>query len=267
LFAFSKIIWWFLDPANVLLAVLVLGVVLTWTGRRRLGQWLVGLTTLAFLAVAVLPIGTWLLAPLENRFPAVREIDEPVAGIILLGGAVNQFMTVDRGQPSLNGATERITEFIALARRYPHAKTIYTGGSGALTNQDLKEALVVKMVMDQIGFDYSQMIFESESRNTYENAIRTFERIRPAPGEKWILVTSANHMPRSVGVFRAAGWEVIPYPVDYMTKSKERPGLGFSLSTGLSGFSFATKEWIGLLAYRALGRTEALFPGPEGKRR
>jgi uncharacterized SAM-binding protein YcdF (DUF218 family) len=114
-----------------------------------------------------------------------------------------------------------------------------------------------------MGFDVGRVRFEREARNTHENAVYTKRLADPQPGETWLLVTSAMHMPRTVGVFRAAGWNAIPFPVDFTTKQKF--GLfyfGLPLSNRLSGIDAAAHEWIGLFVYRLLGYTDSILPGP-----
>jgi len=132
-----------------------------------------------------------------------------------------------------------------------------------LFQQDLKETTVARRFFTEIGLDTGQIIYEGDSRNTHENATRTRDLVKPAPGEKWILITSAIHMPRSVGVFRAAGWTIVPYPVDYSTTGNSRYRLFRSFSSGFRNFSRGAHEWIGMLAYWALGRSDRLYPGPD----
>ena len=114
----------------------------------------------------------------------------------------------------------------------------------------------------QAGIDPDCVIFETDSRNTWENALFSRRLVEPQPGETWLLVTSALHMPRSVGIFRRVGWEVVPYPVDYRTRRGGHPYLRFEFEKTLSLLHEATREWIGLVSYRLMDRTSALFPGP-----
>ncbi len=260
-FVFSKIVWLLIQPANLLLLLLLAGLLLGLTPWRRAGRWLTGLAALGFAAVAILPMGDWLIQPLEQRFPAPDGLPERVDGIIVLGGAVGVAGTVAYGRPALNGHAERMTEFIALARRYPAAKLVFTGGDATLLGDGkVTEADVARFLFETIGPAPDRVIYESESRNTFENAINSKRLVAPADGERWLLVTSAFHMPRAVGVFRKAGWTVEPYPVDY--KSRRRPGLRFSLAGGLSKLHYATHEWIGMIAYRLMDRMDEVFPGP-----
>ncbi len=260
-FALSKIFWLVAQPANLLLLLLLLGLLLALTPWRRIGQWLMTVVTLCFVVIAILPLGDWLIQPLEQRFPAPDALPDQVDGVIVLGGAVGVAGTVEYGRPALNGHAERMTEFIALARRYPKAKLVFTGGNATLLgNGKVTEADVARFLFETIGPPPDRVIYESESRNTFENAVNSKRLVAPTDDERWLLVTSAFHMPRAMGVFRKAGWIVQPYPVDY--KSRRRPRMRFSLSGGLSMLHFATHEWIGMVAYHLLDRMDEVFPAP-----
>ena len=263
-FYMSKFFWVFFEPAQFFFIFLCLGAVLLWSRWRRAGRWLITLLAVAALAVATLPIGVQLSLMLENRFPAVTEPPERIDGIITLGGILDQFVTKQRGQISFGGGADRLAQFSRLAQRYPDAKLVFTGGSGRALRQDVKEADYIKPVMDLLGVEADRIIVENQSRNTYENAVAAFNLVKPKPGETWILITSAFHMPRTVGCFRKVGWRVFPYPVDYRLQGDENWELGFSFITGLAQLSHALHEWVGLIAYRLMGKTDILFPGPEG---
>lgn len=261
-FTASKVLWILADPGNLLLILLVLGMFLLWTPWRRMGRRLTTLTALVMLTLAVFPIGADIVQSLENRFPPPTELPEKIDGIVVLGGMIDQIVSLKRGQPSINGAAERLTEFAVLAGRYPDAKLVFTGGSGKLMSQDLKEADAVKPFLEALGMDIDRIIFEDESRNTHENAVYSKDLAQPEEGKPWILITSAFHMPRSVGCFRQAGWSVIPYPVDYNTTGTEEIEPTFNLIGGLGISSVAIKEWLGLMFYYLTGRTNTLYPAP-----
>lgn len=234
------------------------GVILSWRGRQRWGRRLTVAACGGYLAIMALPIHGWVLEPLEQRFPAPRAMPSDVAGIIVLGGAVDTLLTARHGMPSLNDAAERMTTFAKLARLYPSAKLVFTGGSGLLSPGSLTEADVARQLLADLGLDTGRILFEDQSRNTFENAELSKKRARPRQGETWILITSASHMPRSVGVFRAVGWDILPWPVAY--KAEEEYDL--NLSEHLQHLDWGVHEWIGLVSYRLLGRTPALFPAP-----
>lgn len=263
MFTISKLFWWLFQPSNLLLLLLVAGAALLWSRHRNLGRRLVAAAAAIAVIIAVVPLDAWMIRSLENRFPAVEALPERVTGIITLGGAVDQAVTAARGQISLKRYVERLTVFVALAHRYPEARLAYTGGSASLFRPDLKEVPVARRFFAEMGLDPVRVAFEDRARNTHENAVFAHALLRPGPGETWVLITSAMHMPRAVGAFRKAGWHVLPYPVDYVTAGRGGFSLRLSLSTGLAGLSAAVKEWTGLVAYYLLGRTGSLFPGPD----
>lgn len=262
MFELSKIFWAVAQPGALMLILLVLGMVCLWVGWRRLGTWLVSLVTLVLLAVTLLPLERFYLAPLERRFP-IPELPAKVDGIIVLGGGIS-FRELDgEPRPELNeSGGDRLMAFAALARRYPEAKIVFSGGSGSLRKPDLREADAAQVLLADFGIDPARIVLQRRSRNTWEDASFAKEQLNPQPGEVWVLITSAFHMPRAVGCFRQVGWEVIPYPVDYL--AGERDWLSFDLNpVGTLGlFTIASKEWVGLVAYHLMDRTPALFPAP-----
>jgi uncharacterized SAM-binding protein YcdF (DUF218 family) len=196
------------------------------------------------------------------RFPLSRSLQGKVDGVVVLGGTVNQYISAYWGQPSLTGGAERLTEAVGLALRFPAARVVFSGGSGSLVNQEIKESSVARAFFAQMGVAPDRLTFESESRNTVENAQLTYRTIRPRPGERWLLVTSAMHMPRAMGCFRRAGWAVEAYPVDFVTTGYDNLGPGFDMVASLDSFGAALREYMALAVYRILGRTDALFPRP-----
>jgi uncharacterized SAM-binding protein YcdF (DUF218 family) len=259
LFVISKLLWELIEPSHLMLATAALGLVLWRLHRPRLGYCLAVLGTGSMVAVTVLPIPRLLLAPLENRFPLPQTLPADLAGIIVLGGAVDPVETAARGIPSLNSSAERMTTFVKVARLYPSAKKVFSGGIGTLRRSKRTEAEVARQLFSDLGLDPTNIVFEEISRNTYENVLYSRQLVNPEPDQKWLLITSAEHMPRAVGIFRQLNWPVIPYPVAYKSDSEyEADGFGASLEK-LDG---AVREWCGLLAYRFLGRTDSLFPGP-----
>ncbi|MDA8231522.1 MAG: YdcF family protein [Magnetospirillum sp.] len=262
LFVLSKLFWDVLHPSSLLLLLLSAGAFLI--GGRFLGAGRLAVATSAvcLLAIAALPVGDGLMAPLEDRFPAVRIPPPHVDGIIVLGGAIDLDLSGARRMPSLNSAAERMTTFAALARRYPDARLVFSGGSNLLEQRALREADVARTLLADLGVDVGRVVFERNSRNTYENAVFSKELVHPGRGETWILVTSAAHMPRAAGVFRRIGWPVLPWPTAYKTSGEWHWAHGLDLAGGLDKVDGAAHEWAGLAYYRLLGRTDRLFPAP-----
>lgn len=260
----SKIAWFFATPSNLLLSVILLSLLLTLVRRlRRFGTGLAIATTVATIALGLLPVGTLLIVPLEERFAAFNDDGKPVDGIVLLGGAVDASDSVSRGRISANEAAERILDTIELAHRYPHARILISGGGGTVFGNGAGEAPVIAEYFKSIGIDPARIIIEDRSRTTAENALYSRKVLQPKPGERWLLVTSAWHMPRAVGVFDKVGFPVTPYPVDYRTGGGANNFFIFpSISDGLRRLDLGTKEWIGLVGYYLTGRMDVLFPVP-----
>jgi uncharacterized SAM-binding protein YcdF (DUF218 family) len=259
----SKILWFCLQPSSLIAGALLLGVAAATRGSLQGAKRGLVAGTAGLIIGGLSPIGDWLIAPLENRFARVELGNRPVHGIIVLGGAEDPRLSASRDVMSLNEAAERITEAVALARRFPEAKIVFSGGSDALITSKPPEAETAGKLLVALGIDKSRLVLESKSRNTHENAIFTRPLIAPEPGERWLLVTTAWHMPRSIGCFRHAGLEVEPWPVDYRTTAEfEILKLYSSIPEGLRRLDFISKEYVGLLAYWLTGRTSALLPGP-----
>ena len=263
-FVLSKVLWFVVNPGNMLLIFLCLGLWLLWTRWWRWGRRLVTLVAVVGVLLAVIPVGSWLFGFLEDRFPAVSEPLARVDGVIVLGGVVDPVMTKARGQVSVGSGVERLLAMARLAKRYPKARIIFTGGSGSLTRQDMKEAHAIPPLLKQLGVDPARVIFEDQSRNTAENAEFSLRLAKPKPGETWLLVTSAFHMPRAVGSFRKVGWAVVPYPVDYSTDGETAASLRFDFATGMGSLAVAIHEYLGLVFYWLDGKTDSLLPSPGG---
>lgn len=262
---FGKVFWFFATPSNLLLALAVLAVLLAlFTGRRRWAG--LALVLLVMLGVAGLsPLPNWVIQRLETRFPVWEQGSGPApAGILVLGGGADAEASFTRArQIELNQAGDRILEMIALARRFPDAQIIFSGGAGELLGSGVPEADEIARKIEFYGLDPRRIRFENRSRNTWENALFTREMVQPKPDERWLLVTSAFHMPRSMGVFRKAGFVVEAHPVDFRASGPLDAWQPFSsLSRGLARLDIAAKEWFGLLAYRSAGRSAELFPAP-----
>ncbi|MCP3470361.1 YdcF family protein [Bradyrhizobium sp. CCGUVB1N3] len=263
LFVLSKTLGVALLPINFLVELGILALVLMTTRFARAGRRL-AVTVLVLLAlVAFSPLGKLLLYPLEQRFPQWDASRGAPDGIIVLGGSVDTDLSSAHQTPVVAHAADRMLAPAALARRYPNARIVFTGGNANLISTEAKEADYSAPILENLGIARERLIVERNSRNTYENAMFTKELVVPKPGERWLLVTSAFHMPRSVGIFRKAGFDVEAYPVDWRMGGRE--DLLTFTNMGIDGImrtDIAVREWIGLVAYRLMGRTGELLPGP-----
>lgn len=260
-FILSKLVWFVLSPVNLVILLAALAGVLAFTRLARYARWLGGFALLALVLMAFSPLPRIIVRPLEDRFPQQEAAKGPVAGVVVLGGAIG----VARGDVVMNYAAARMTKMIELARLHPQAKIVFTGGAANLVSPVIKtEADGARLLFEGLGLPPDRLILEDKSRNTVENAVFTRRLVDPKPGERWLLVTSAWHMPRAMGVFRKAGFAVEAFPVDYLTAGEPADFLRpyVRAPRGLSIADDGFKEWVGLLAYWFAGYTDALFPGP-----
>jgi uncharacterized SAM-binding protein YcdF (DUF218 family) len=264
-FLLSKTLGVILLPANFLIGAGVLGAILLGARLASFGRRLL-IASVAALAIAGFsPLGNWLLYPLEARFPSWDASRGAPDGIVVLGGAIDPDLSAATGRAVFTQAADRIVAAAALARQYPNARILLSGGNANLISQDsAKEADYAVSVLESLGIARERLLLEQRSRNTRENAEFSRAVADPKKGERWLLVTSAYHMPRSIGVFRKEGFAVEPYPVDWRVGGIANLLTFFPISLeGLQRTEIAVREWMGLAAYWATGRIDSLLPGPE----
>jgi uncharacterized SAM-binding protein YcdF (DUF218 family) len=262
-FVLSKVLGFLTLPSNLMLFAGLIGAVLLFTRFASTGRRIVAVSFILVLLFGMLPLGDVLVYPLENRFPSWDPAHGTPDGIVVLGGAIDPDLSAVHGETSINDAAERITVVADLAKRYPRARIVYSGGSGNLFSPDKSEADYVFGLFKSFGIPRDHVLLERKSRNTWENAVFSKELVQPKPKERWLLVTSGFHMPRAIGAFRKAGFPVEAYPVDWRTA--DLPHVLTSVNafaSGLGATDLAMHEWAGLLAYWVTGRCSSLFPGP-----
>jgi uncharacterized SAM-binding protein YcdF (DUF218 family) len=263
-FALSKTLGIMLLPTNLLIATGFVGVILTVTRFARLGRNLLIGSIVLFAICGFSPLGNWLLYPLEQRFPPWDATRGAPDGIVVLGGGIETDVSAAHGEPAFSSSAGRVIAAAALAHRYPNARILYSGGNANLVSDNTaKEADYAVAVFESLGISRDRVISERASRNTFENAEFSKAMAAPGKGARWLLVTSAYHMPRSIGIFRTVGFEVEPYPTDWRVGGTGDL-LNFSVRSieTLGRSELALREWIGLFAYRISGKTSTFFPGP-----
>jgi uncharacterized SAM-binding protein YcdF (DUF218 family) len=262
-FLLSKILGFVAFPSNAIALVCGLGLCLLILKHRRAGASLLTVGIISLLVFGYSPAGNVLLLTLSDRFPAWQYDGREPDGIIVLGGAIDAEISAARGAVETNGSAERVIAVLELARRFPKARIVYSSGTGNLIADSVAEAPIAGRLLETFGISPERIVLESNSRTTDENARFTRKLVSPKPSERWLLVTSAHHMPRSIGVFRKAGFDVEPYPVDWRTRGWIDAWTPYDrLTTGLADTDTAVHEWVGLLVYWLAGRSDTLFPAP-----
>jgi uncharacterized SAM-binding protein YcdF (DUF218 family) len=260
MFFLSKTLGWLATPTNLMISLAALGLVLLLTRFAVTGRRLLAVAAALLVIFAFSPLGYWLMVPLEQRFPVYTANDRP-AGIIVLGGSIAPDLSRARGMGVFPYSADRLVAAAELARRFPDVPVIFTGGSATLALGDGREADFADEIFQRLGLDKGRVTLERESRNTIENA--RFVKIIAAPkrGERWILITSAYHMPRSVGLFRAIDFPVEAYPVDWLTSGRSDLFTFFDRPLdALRRVDTGAREWIGMLTNRLTGTSKELFP-------
>ncbi|MEL6962764.1 MAG: YdcF family protein [Pseudomonadota bacterium] len=266
-FIISKIFWVFIQPSNLLLLTAVVAA-LSMGFWPRLGRRLLSIVVVFLVVITFIPVGQWLMVPVEQRFPERTAWPETIDGIIVLGGGVDVGASIGRDHLELNASAERLTVSAELAKAYPSATLIYSGYRGRLVEETDDEPDLLRFYTRR-GIEAERLIVETESRNTFENVILSKALAKPAAGDVWLIVTSASHMPRAIGIFRKVDWPVLPVPVDFRQAkdSSFRSHLTLiaqpHVSNRLQELDRAVKEWTGLTAYWLMGRTSSLLPGPD----
>jgi len=267
-FYLAKVLWFLLQPSTLIALLIGYGSILIWTGWARWGRRFVSIGAILLLIAGLSPLGNALILPLENRFPRTN-LDQPPppTGFIVLGGAEDRLVGLARKAPTLNEAGERILETAMLARKFQEAKIAFSGGDAGILYTSDSEAVGAKHMLTDMGVAPHRLILEANARDTYENAVylrAELDRLGLlGTGKRWVLITSAYHMPRAMAAFRKADFEVEPWPVDYRTRGRADLTRPFDkVSEGLRRVDVATREWVGLLTYRFAGRSDTLFPAP-----
>jgi uncharacterized SAM-binding protein YcdF (DUF218 family) len=263
-FILSKTVAVLLRPSILICLVGVIGLVLMAMGPRgrRYGRMLTVGGFVALIVLGLSPLGAVLTHALEVRFPKWEPGSGAPDGIVVLGGAISPKMSRQRDEPVVGNDAGRILAVARLARAYPQARIVYSGGDGTLLAKDGAEADYVLPLLDMFGIARDRVVLEPRSRNTFENAAFSKDIAKPKPGERWLLVTSARHMPRAIGCFRQAGFAVEAYPTDWRTELKYRYRPSLDIVDNLARLDSAVAEWTGLLAYWVSGKTSAFFPAP-----
>jgi uncharacterized SAM-binding protein YcdF (DUF218 family) len=249
-FVLSKIFWILAQPSHwlgFLVLATAISLVLRWNRAARF----LGVATLLLLVLAGI-LAVPLARDLEDRYPR-PPWPAHVDGILVLGAGFDTALFRARGVPQSNESIWRLEAGFAAARRYPQARLVFSGGSGALGGAPFSEAETARVLLADMGQDPRQLTLEARSRNTYENILYSKEIVKPKPGEVWLLATAAMHMPRAMAIARKLDWPMTPWPSDYLTAPSGGGDL-LSVTGNLAYIDYVFHEWVGLLAYRLSGK-------------
>ncbi|HDZ16060.1 MAG TPA: YdcF family protein [Methylophaga aminisulfidivorans] len=259
-FIASKMIWGLLSPLSLMIWLMVLATCLLWLNYYSAAKRIMLLMTVMSFSVMAYPVSDYLMYPLEKRFNAPEVLPENISGIILLGGAEQLSLSADWGTAQVGEGADRILTTAALARHYDDAPILVSGGSNLIQQQGLdNSAEVITTLLQQAGVSANRLILDTKARNTYENFVYLKPKLPNLVG-KYILVTSAFHMPRAVGIANKQHINVIAYPVDYRSHQTKNRYWDFDALAHLNVLETAVHEWLGLTVYFLTGKTASWFP-------
>ena len=255
-FYLSKILWLIVNPFNIFIFITLFTMFLYLINFRRISL-IIYLINFIFIAlISFLPIGSYLTYIIEKEFHTNTKIPERLDGILILGGATNPLLFKEFDQISLNGSAERLVESVMIIRKFEKAKVIFSGGSGIVNRSDLGHSQVAKLFYKKMGVDINKIFFEDKSRNTHENIIYSKKIAKPKKNENWLLITSAFHMKRALLIAEKNNWKFIPYAVDFKNIKEFKLTPNLNLLSNLNSFQSGLHEWLGLVSYYLMGRTE-----------
>jgi len=255
-FIVSKLLGIFAQPLNTMALLLAIAASLFHLGKSRFAKYIIVFVAVSFVICGYTQFGDFALSVLEGQYkqPVLTRIENQPLGIIVMGGTTSRDKQLKKNWYHLNSSAERITEAIILAKQHPSALLVFTGGSGHLLGRKGEEALAFRTLFEQMDPVKNEVLLETEAKNTWQNAVNTIAMIKERKIVNWLLVTSAFHMPRSVGSFKKAGLEVIAWPTDYRAEILEFPWITANSTEQFSKMNVLIHELIGILAYRLFGR-------------
>ncbi len=258
-FYLSKILWLILNPFNIFIFVTLLSIFLYFVKLRRLSLIIFVINFVFIALISFLPIGSYLIYNIEKEYHSYTKLPKQVDGILILGGATIPLIYNEYNQISLNGSAERLVESVFVIKKFEKAQVIFSGGSGVVNRPNLGHSQVAKSFYKKMGLEINKIIFENYSTNTFENIIFSKKIASPKINENWLLITSASHMKRALLIADKNNWTLIPYAVDFRNTKDFKLIPNLNLLKNLNTFHEGSHEWLGLIAYYFMGRTDKVF--------
>jgi len=250
-FYLSKILNFFINPLYILFLIILIQLfIIFFIQSKKLVVFFSKLFLILFLFFGYSPLSNFLLSKMEDYIQTSKYPVQQLTGVIVLGGSFNSGLeSKERNEVSLNSSAERLTKALEIYKKNPRILILFSGFSNEITPKGWNESdMAKKFFLDQ-GVKIDNLIFEKQSRNTFENIKYSKDIITNYKGT-WGLITSANHMPRSFFVFKKQGLILEPINVDYKTGTSRMFWINFDISSGLSNWSVILRELIGITYYK-----------------
>jgi uncharacterized SAM-binding protein YcdF (DUF218 family) len=244
-FYLSKILNFFINPLHILsLIILIQLYAIFFIKSKKLVFFLSKLFLFLFLFFGYIPLSNFLLNKIEDYIPPSKYPLQQLTGIIVLGGSFNSGLeSKERNEVSLNSSSERIIKALEIYKKNPRVLILFSGFSKEYNPQGWSESDMAKKIFLDQGIRIDNLIFEDQSRNTFENIKYSKDIINNYKGA-WGLITSANHMPRSFFAFKKQGIILEPINVDYKTGTSKMFWINFNISKGLDNWKIIFHEVV-----------------------
>lgn len=242
LFMFKKIISSLLLPLPICLILLVAGLILiAWTRARKTGIALLCTGILVLLLFSINPVATDLIVHLEKNYQPLKTMPTDVKYIVVLGGGNGGSQQFPPNTQLSSASLARLIEAIRLYRQNTNSILVLSGGRVFGAPAD---ATVLNNAAVALGVQKNNMEIEAGSRDTFEEA----KHLKPLiKNQRFVLVTSAYHMPRAMEIFKNAGMNPIPAPTQFLTKhDQHNPRYYFPNVTNLVHSDIALHEYFGM---------------------
>jgi uncharacterized SAM-binding protein YcdF (DUF218 family) len=250
-FYITKVANFLLEPLYILsFFLLVLFFLLFFTNLKKLIIFLAKFLLILFLFFGYTPLSNFLLSKIEDFIKPSRYPIQQLTGVIVLGGSFSlELESKERNEVLLNDAAERLTKALEIYKKNPKILILFSGYSNKLSPIGWNESdMAKKFFLDQ-GVRFENLIFENQSRNTFENIKYSKDIILNYKGT-WGLITSANHMPRSYYTFKRQGLILEPISVDFKTGTSSIFWINFDIKKGLENWKFILREIVGIFYYK-----------------
>jgi uncharacterized SAM-binding protein YcdF (DUF218 family) len=258
MFFVGKILWLVVQPLSLAFLFKLAAIAAMAFGRRWLALALTSIAAGIMFVTLFTSTGAWALQRLEAVYPR-PDLPQPLACMIVLGGAFDLEVTAGRGGMEMNQSADRFIEAARIARLRPEAKILVSGGDGSFSGDYAGDAELAPAFFSAMGVDPDRLLREEASRNTAENVALTKTVLEREGLSNCLLITSAYHMPRAVSLFSAQGVTVTPWPSDYRASGGVRLRLDFTQPTlNAQLTSTALREWLAILRATLAGSSPRL---------
>ena len=248
-FYFLRFLSLLFDPLYILFLIILIQIfMIFFIKSKKLIIFFSKLFLFLFLFFGYVPLSNFLLNKIEDYIQPSKYPFQQLTGIIVLGGSFNSGLeSKERNEVSLNSSSERLTKALEIYKRNSRVLILFSGFSKEYNPQGWSESDMAKKFFLEQGVKIDNLIFENQSRNTFENVKYSREIINNYKGT-WALITSANHMPRSFFTYKKQGMILEPINVDYKTGTSKMFWINFNISKGLDHWKIIFHE-VGLGIY------------------